>query len=77
MLLVSGCLRTGGSSMLTYLGIVGMQDPPNSTFGLVGVAPEADIGMYRKLTKLFLFTCGCLIVYQVSLVVLEVQLVTS
>lgn len=29
------------------LGIIGMQDLPNSTFGLVGVAPEAEIGMYR------------------------------
>lgn len=29
-------------------GIIGMQDLPDSPFGLVGVAPEADIGMYRK-----------------------------
>lgn len=29
-----------------------MQDLANSTFGLVGVAPEADIGMYR------VFGCG-------------------
>jgi hypothetical protein len=24
-----------------------MQDPANSTFGLVGVAPEAELGAYR------------------------------
>ncbi|KAI9048878.1 hypothetical protein LZ554_006732 [Drepanopeziza brunnea f. sp. 'monogermtubi'] len=28
-------------------GIIGMQDPANSTFGLVGVAPEAELGAYR------------------------------
>ncbi|EPE07156.1 subtilisin-like protease [Ophiostoma piceae UAMH 11346] len=28
-------------------GIIGMQDLPGSTFGLVGVAPEATLGMYR------------------------------
>jgi len=28
-------------------GIVGMEDPEDSGFGLVGVAPEASIYMYR------------------------------
>jgi subtilisin family serine protease len=37
-------------------GIIGMQDLANSTFGLVGVAPEADIGMYRKLLVLILLS---------------------
>lgn len=33
-------------------GIVGMQDPADAPFGLVGVAPEATLGMYR------VFGCG-------------------
>lgn len=32
---------------VTILGIIGMQDGSFSPFGLVGVAPEATIGMYR------------------------------
>lgn len=40
--------QTHFEGRLTDSGIVGMQDPVNSTFGLVGVAPEAEIGMYRE-----------------------------
>lgn len=39
------CVGGGHGSHVS--GIIGMQDPAGSTFGLVGVAPEADIGMYR------------------------------
>lgn len=39
------CVGGGHGSHTT--GIIGMQDPFGSTFGLVGVAPEATLGMYR------------------------------
>ncbi|KAH8798637.1 peptidase S8/S53 domain-containing protein [Xylogone sp. PMI_703] len=39
------CAGGGHGSHTT--GIVGMTDRPNEGFGLVGVAPEASLGMYR------------------------------
>ncbi|EFX03716.1 subtilisin-like protease [Grosmannia clavigera kw1407] len=39
------CLGGGHGSHTS--GIIGMEDPAGSTFGLVGVAPEATLGMYR------------------------------
>ncbi|PVH84726.1 subtilisin-like protease [Cadophora sp. DSE1049] len=38
---------TGGGHGTHVAGTIGMQDPESSPFGLVGVAPEADLGMYR------------------------------
>ncbi|KAH8879144.1 subtilisin-like protein, partial [Thozetella sp. PMI_491] len=40
----------GGGHGTHVSGIVGMQDPENFGFGMVGVAPEATIGMYRVFT---------------------------
>ncbi|KAH7360268.1 subtilisin-like protease [Rhexocercosporidium sp. MPI-PUGE-AT-0058] len=37
----------GGGHGTHVAGTIGMQDPASSPFGLVGVAPEADLGMYR------------------------------
>ena len=47
---LASCIGGGHGSHTT--GIVGMEDQPGSTFGLVGVAPEATLGMYR------IFGCG-------------------
>ncbi|KAL2074241.1 hypothetical protein VTL71DRAFT_8019 [Oculimacula yallundae] len=37
----------GGGHGTHVAGTIGMQDTAGSPFGLVGVAPEADLGMYR------------------------------
>lgn len=38
--------REPSCDLLTYLGIIGMEDPPDIGFGLLGVAPKATLGMY-------------------------------
>jgi subtilisin family serine protease len=52
MCLVCVLISNYVSGSLTWLGIIGMQDPEGTGFGLVGVAPEAEIYMYR------VFSCG-------------------
>lgn len=45
------CAEGGHGSHV--MGILGMEDPANAGFGLVGVAPEATLGVYHGLTKTF------------------------
>ncbi|KAH8807362.1 peptidase S8/S53 domain-containing protein [Xylogone sp. PMI_703] len=42
---LSTCI--GGGHGTHVMGIIGMEDQPETGFGLIGVAPEATLGMYR------------------------------